>query len=244
MTASVNGIVVGGVSGGGAAGQTRGGRGKPKGVDGASGRRGKDIVVHGDVRDGILKEDMAGHVDAEVAVKSIVINGASAEPAAALPPDMNGVVVIGVRGRIPVGKVVEMIVVDAVVAHGPGNSTSEAMIDMVDIRIFECEIVSVAGDGPRCVVTGDVINREVVGVQRVNAVDGMSRRGVRCGCADIKILNGQILHSAVAARRRVNSNGVLPIGATRTVRRVLNNAVGTAVHRNVIAACDVNRARP
>lgn len=122
MTARVNGIVVGGVAGGGAAGQISGGRSKPKGIDGAIGGGGKNIVVHGDVRDGVLKEDVAGHVDAEVAVKRVVINGASAEPAAALPPDMNTIVVISVIGRVPVGEVVKMIVMNAVVAHGPRNS--------------------------------------------------------------------------------------------------------------------------
>src|ERR1700730_11792783 len=98
MAASVNGMVVGGVPCGGAAGQIRRGRSKPQAIDGAIRRRGKNIVVHRHVRDGVLKVDVGRDVDAKVAVERVVVNRASGEPAAALPPDMNGVVVIGVSG--------------------------------------------------------------------------------------------------------------------------------------------------
>src|SRR6266404_7961866 len=179
MAARVNGIVVGGVSGGGAAGQIRGGRSEPKGIDGAVGRRGKNVVVHGYVGDGVLKKDVTRDVNAEVAVEGIVVNGASGELAAALAPDMDAIMVIGIRRGIPVGEVVEMIVANAVVAHGSGNSRSEAVIDVVNIGVFQGEIVSVTGDGPRSVVAGDVINREVVGIQPVNTIDAVGRGKIR-----------------------------------------------------------------
>ena len=194
------------------------------------------------MRDGVLKEDVGSHVDAVVAVKSIIINGASAEPAAALPPDMNTVMVIGVGGRIPVGEVVEVIVVNAVVAHGPCDAGSEAMIDVVDVRVFKREIVSVTGDGPRCIVAGNVINREVVGVQPVNAIDAVRRGKVGRGSTDIEILNDQILYGARSAACGMHGNGALSIGTASAICCVLNGAIGTTIDDDVAKTVHVNRA--
>ena len=179
MAARVNGIVVRGISSGGAAGQTRGGRSEPKRIDCASRRSGENVVVHSHVRDGVLKEDVGRYVDPEVAVEGIAVDGASGKFAAALTPDMDAIVVIGVGGRIPVGEVVEMIVVNAVVAHGSGDPGSEAVIDVVNIRVCQREIVSVARDGPRCIMAGNVINGEIVRIQPVNTIDTMGRGNIR-----------------------------------------------------------------
>src|SRR5258706_6867470 len=137
----------------------------------------------------------------------------------------------------------EMIVVDAVAGSLAGWTRSYTVIYTVKFGIFEGEVVPIADDGPRGIVAGDVVHGHLIRHMPVNAVDGVGRCHVGCGCADIKILDGQGLHPAAVAPQRINGHGVLLIGAAGTVRRVLNNAVDTAVERDMAAALEVNRAQ-
>src|SRR4029077_4710612 len=126
-------------------------------------RRNTDIVVDGNALNGILKEDVGGDVDAKIAVEGVVIDRAAGDGPSILAPQVNAVVMIGVRGRIPIGKIVEMVVVDVIAASLEEGAGGDAVIDVIYIGIFEGEIVAVAGDGPRGVMAGDAADREVIG---------------------------------------------------------------------------------
>src|SRR5882757_273579 len=114
MATGIDGIVVGRVSSSRTAGHAGGCGRDPNGIDGAIRRRHGDVVVHGDMLHRVLKEDMSGDVDAEVAVKSVVVNGPAPDGSATLAPKVDTIVVIGVGWGIPIGEIVEMIVVDTV----------------------------------------------------------------------------------------------------------------------------------
>src|SRR5258706_1734213 len=137
----------------------------------------------------------------------------------------------------------EMIIGDPVAGSLARWTRSYAVIHTVKFGIFESEVVAIADDSPGGIVAGDVVHGHLISHMPVNAVDGVGGRHVGCGRADIKILDGQVLHRAVVAPQGINGHGVLLIGAAGTVRRVLNNAVNTAVDCDMAAALEVNRAQ-
>src|SRR5712664_2442247 len=185
MTAGIDGVIVGRVSRGGAARQTGGSRGKPQRVVHTRGRRVEDVVVYGYVRNGVLKEDVSGYIDAKVAVEGVAVNRAAAYPAAILPPNVDAIVMIGVIGRIPISEVVEVIVVDAVVGTSAYRAGSQTVIDVIDIGILQREITAVTSDGPGGIVTGDVVHGQIIGEMPVHTIDRMSRRKIRGRGTDI-----------------------------------------------------------
>ena len=65
---------------------------------------------------------------------------------------------------------------------------------------------------------------------------------VRSGGPNIEILDGEVLHGAIGAPQSINGHGVLPISTAGAICRVFDNAVGAAVHDNVAATLDINRA--
>jgi len=111
------------------------------------------------------------HIDAEIAVEGIVVDGAPVQLAAVQTPNMNAIVVVGVRRRIPVGEVMEMVVVNAVV--GTDTAGRYAMIDMINIGVFQDEVASISSDGPGGIMASDVVNRKGVGTDPINAMNGM-----------------------------------------------------------------------
>src|ERR1700758_2396961 len=78
----------------------------------------------------------------------------------------------------------------------------------------------------------------------VDAVHGVSGGEVGTGSAYIEVLNGEILHGAVAALRSVNGNGLGVIGAAGAVGGVLDDAAAPSVDNDVAHIIQVNGAVP
>src|SRR5262249_55554701 len=158
------------------------------------------------VLDRILQKNVRGDVDAEIAVEGVAVDGSAGDGAAVLPPEMNAIMMVGVGGRIPVGEVMEMIVMDAV---GTGLSTrtgSDPVVHVIDVGIGEGEVGAVTGEGPGCVVAGDMVDGHVGSKMPVNAVDGVSGGKVSAGGANVQILNGEIADGAMLAQRGMNAD--------------------------------------
>src|SRR5690348_633866 len=139
-----------------------------------------------------------------------------------------------------------MIVVDAKAPNFASRAGSHAVIDMVEIRIHEREIASIACDGPCGVVAGNVIDGHIVCKMPINAMDGVCCGQIRRGGANIKILYGEILHGAMVAGRGMDGHGLLTVCAAGAVGGVLDDAVCPAIDDDVVHAVymDGTVARP
>ena len=98
VAAGVDGVIVDRVSNGRATGHAGGRCGDPNGVDRSICGSDGNVVVYRDVLHGVLKEDVSGNIDAEIPVERIVVNCAAAYGPSALTPEVNAVMVVGVRG--------------------------------------------------------------------------------------------------------------------------------------------------
>src|SRR5258708_5664703 len=105
------------------------------------------------------QEDVSSNVDAEVAVKGVAVNRAAGDCPAILAPKMDAIMVIGVRGGIPIGEVVKMIVVDAIAPNFAGWAGSNTVIYMVDVGIREREVVALTRKRPGGIMASDLIHR-------------------------------------------------------------------------------------
>ena len=98
VAAGIDGVIVGRVSDGRAAGHAGGRCGDPNRVNRAIRGSYGDVVIHRNVLHRVLKEDVSGNIDAEISVERIVVNCAAAYGSSALTPEVNAVMVVGVRG--------------------------------------------------------------------------------------------------------------------------------------------------
>src|ERR1700730_1493659 len=137
----------------------------------------------------------------------------------------------------------EVIVVDTETRGFARGTGRDAVIDVIDVGIAESEVVAVTDDSPSGVMASDMVHRHVIGLMPVDAIGGMCGSKVRSRGADIKILDGEVLHGAVVAPQAVNGHGVLAVGAAGPICGVLDNAVRAPIDRDVTAALKVNRAQ-
>src|SRR5256885_10634002 len=113
VAAGTNEVVVSRVPGRGTAWQNASGGNtlEPKGLHSAICGDEKNVVVDRNALDRVLQIDVGRNVLPRVAVENIVVDSAVSHHAAVLPPDVQTVVMVGVRGRIPFHVIMDMVVV-------------------------------------------------------------------------------------------------------------------------------------
>src|SRR5205823_5032679 len=99
------------------------------------------------------------------------VNLSAGDGTTELTPEVNAIVVVAVGGRIPIGGVVDVVVVDAVAADVTSGTRSNAVVHAIQIGVFESEIVAVASDRPRGIVAGEMVYGHFVRLMPVDAVD-------------------------------------------------------------------------
>ena len=179
MATGIDGIVVGRVSSRRTAGHAGGGGGDPNGIDGAIRRSYGDVVVHGDVLHGVLEEHMSGNIDAEVAVKGVVVNRAAGDCPAILAPKVDAIVVIGIRRGIPIGEIMEMIVMYIITASLTDRAGGDTVIYVVNVGVRESEVVPVTRNGPGRIMAGEIIYRHKICQMPVDTVNRVCRPQIR-----------------------------------------------------------------
>lgn len=117
------------------------------------------------------------------------------------------------------------------------------MVDVVHMGIRQSEIISKTDEGPACIVAGDMGDRKIVGVKQIDAIYTLlDHRQVIVRSPNIDVRDREILDHAVVAVRGHNTPAGLRVSSARTVRRVFNEAIGTAIDDDVAATIHVNCA--
>ena len=245
MATGADEIIVSAVSGCGAAGQDAcaGNTAKPKRVDSAICRDQEYVVIDRDVLHGVLEIDVAGDVNTRISIEDIVVDRTAGDDAATLPPDMQAVVMVGISGRVPIHIIMDMIIVNLEAGHGSRRANSESVVDVVHMGERQSKIIAKTGEGPASIVAGDMSDREIVGVEPIDAIYALlDHRQVIVRSPNIDVRNRQILNRAVVAVRSHNASARLRIPSARTVRRVFDEAIGPAIDDDIAATVHVNCA--
>ena len=130
--------------------------------------------------DGVLQEHVSGNIHSEVAVKGVVVNRAASNGAAILSPKMDAIMVIGVRRRIPIGKIVEMVVVNTIAANLAVGAGGDSVIYVVDVGVREREVAPVTRNRPGRIMASDIVNCQIVRQVPRNAINRVCRGQIRC----------------------------------------------------------------
>src|SRR5579885_47104 len=200
------------------------------------------MVVDGDILNGVLEVDVGGNVNAGVAIEAIVVYGTADDAPAILTPDMKAIMVIGVWSAVPVRVVVDVIVVDAEPRNSSGGTEREPVVNVVDHRVGQSEIVPPTRKGPACIMASDMGDREIVGLEPIDAIEiGLRGRHIRVRGPHVYVDDGQMLDRAIGAVEHVDGAAVLVIGKPGAVSGISNHAVGAAIDRNIGEVVGGNR---
>src|SRR5258707_13337321 len=111
------------------------------------------------------------------------------------------------------------------------------------MRERKSKLMPKTGKGPASIVAGDMSDREIVGVEPIDAIYALlDHRQVIVRGPNIDVRDRQILDHAVIAVRSHNTSAGLRVPSARTVRRVFDEAIGTAIDDDIAATVHVNRA--